>query len=161
MGKACTVGLATIALHLTTTTICASTWGCVCSLFFVMRLYQTDSFVVRGYGERGQMISRQNSRWYRGVFVQLRHGRPKCDFYPRWMCPIPVSQPLVLPLSSHFRTRCIKESSKKTIPDNRIGALLPNILQPSSSLPILFDVVLHRVILQANVKRISIDGCLE
>jgi hypothetical protein len=37
--------LATIALHLTTTTIGASTWGCVISsLIFIMRLYQTDSF---------------------------------------------------------------------------------------------------------------------
>jgi Na+/H+-dicarboxylate symporter len=163
MGKASTIGLATVALYLTTT-IFASIWGCVTSLAF-MGFYHTESFeeatppyVVLGCGGKGNYLAETTDG---NVVCSSNFAKddPNVTFILE-----DVSKTFVTTSSATAEVSLsdtIYQGIFQTIvPDNIIGAFATNNFAATIFFAILFGVALHRVVLRAKGKDSQLMGVL-
>jgi Na+/H+-dicarboxylate symporter len=163
VGKASTIGLATVVLYLVTT-LAAAVWGVLTTLAF-MGFYQSESFeassppyIVLGCGEEGSYLAETTD----GNVVcssNFSMDDPNVTFILE-----DVSKTFV---TSSGATAELSLSDtvyqgifQKTVPDNIIGAFATNNFAAIIFFAILFGVAFHRVLLQAKGKESALMGVL-
>jgi Na+/H+-dicarboxylate symporter len=163
IGKASTIGLATVALYLGTT-VAAAVWGCLTTLGF-MGLYETETFeessppyIVLGCGEDGKYLA------------ETADGNVVCS--SNFTMDDPNVTFILEDVSKTFVTSSgstvelsLSETVyqgifQKTVPDNIIGAFAANNFAAIIFFAIFFGVALHRVVLQAKGKESQLMGVL-
>jgi Na+/H+-dicarboxylate symporter len=164
MGKASTVGFATVALYLGTT-IAAAFWGCLSTLAF-MGLYHTESFqesspayIVLGCDNEGSYLAETTD----GNVVcssNFTMDDPDVNFILEDVSKTFVTSSGGTPELSLSDT-VYQGIFQKTVPDNIIGAFATNNFAAIIFFAIFFGIALHRAVLHAKGKDSLLLGVLQ